>query len=145
MTGKHQLVFMEVHLPGLPVSGITIKIQLNYQGTSLDPPVPIALSCELMNGRTSCINCSLFITAFTSDTYKGRLFNAPRILMNFRTNFEKCALPIRTLQVIIDFLIGHRRVILCDKGGGILNFVTSHFKNSIKAILHVSIKLKQFH
>ena len=29
---------------------------------------------------------------------------------------------------------------LCDKeGGGILNFMTSHFKNSIKAILHVSI------
>ena len=33
---------------------------------------------------------------------------------------------------------GHRRsVTLRDKGGGILNFVTSHFKNSIKAILHV--------
>ena len=31
---------------------------------------------------------------------------------------------------------------LCDKGGGgILNFVTSHFKNTIKVILHVSIKL----
>ena len=30
-----------------------------------------------------------------------------------------------------------RSVTLCDKGGGILNFVTSHFKNSIKAILHV--------
>ena len=29
--------------------------------------------------------------------------------------------------------------------GGILNYVTSHFKNSIKAILHVSTKLKQFH
>ena len=29
--------------------------------------------------------------------------------------------------------------------GGILNFVTSHFKNCIKAILHVSAKLKQFH
>ena len=29
--------------------------------------------------------------------------------------------------------------------GGILNFVTSHFKNSIKAILHISTKLKQFH
>ena len=27
---------------------------------------------------------------------------------------------------------------LCDKEGGILNFVTSHFKNSIKAILHVN-------
>ena len=24
-----------------------------------------------------------------------------------------------------------------DKGGGILNFVTSHFKNSIKATLHI--------
>ena len=31
------------------------------------------------------------------------------------------------------------------RGGGVLNFVTSHFKNSIKAILHVSTKLKQFH
>ena len=30
-----------------------------------------------------------------------------------------------------------RSVTLCDKGGGILNFVTSHFKNSIKAILQV--------
>ena len=29
--------------------------------------------------------------------------------------------------------------------GGILNVVTSHFKNSIKAIIHVSTKLKQFH
>jgi hypothetical protein len=28
---------------------------------------------------------------------------------------------------------------------GILNFVKSHFKNSIKAILHISTKLKQFH
>ena len=27
--------------------------------------------------------------------------------------------------------------------GGILNFVTSHFKNSIKAILHVSTELKK--
>ena len=35
-------------------------------------------------------------------------------------------------------------VTLCDEGGRILNFVTSHFKNS-KAILHVSTKLKQFH
>ena len=26
---------------------------------------------------------------------------------------------------------------LCDKGGGILNFVTSHFKNSIK-VIHLS-------
>ena len=32
---------------------------------------------------------------------------------------------------------GRRSVTLCDKGGGILNFVTSHFKNSIKAILHI--------
>ena len=31
---------------------------------------------------------------------------------------------------------GRKSVKLCDKGGGILNFVTSHFKNSIKAILH---------
>ena len=31
---------------------------------------------------------------------------------------------------------GRRSVTLCDKGGGILNFVTLHFKNSIKAILH---------
>ena len=29
-------------------------------------------------------------------------------------------------------------MILCDKGGGILNFVISHFKNSVKAIIHVS-------
>ena len=34
-----------------------------------------------------------------------------------------------------------RSVTLCDKGGRILNFATSHFKNSIKAILHVSTKL----
>ena len=27
------------------------------------------------------------------------------------------------------------------RGGGILNFVTSHFKNSTEAILHVSTKL----
>ena len=40
---------------------------------------------------------------------------------------------------------GRRSVTLCEKGGGILNFVTSHFKNSIKAILHVSTLLKQFH
>ena len=41
---------------------------------------------------------------------------------------------------------GRRNVTLCDKGeGGILNFVTSHFKNSIKATLHVLTKLKQFH
>ena len=33
---------------------------------------------------------------------------------------------------------------LYDKGGGILNFVTSHLKNSIKVILHISYKLKQF-
>ena len=37
---------------------------------------------------------------------------------------------------------GRRNV---TRGGGILNFVTSHFKDSIKAILHVSTKLKQFH
>ena len=30
-------------------------------------------------------------------------------------------------------------------GEGILNFVTSHLENSIKAILNVSTKLKQFH
>ena len=30
-------------------------------------------------------------------------------------------------------------------GGGILNFVKSHFKNIMKAILHVSTKLKRFH
>ena len=29
------------------------------------------------------------------------------------------------------------------RGGGILNFVTSHFKNSIKVILHVSVKLSR--
>ena len=41
---------------------------------------------------------------------------------------------------------GRRSVALCDKGGGgILNFVKPHFKNCIKAILHVSTKLKQFH
>ena len=39
---------------------------------------------------------------------------------------------------------GRRSVTLCDKGEGILNFVT-HFKNSIKAILHISTKLKQCH
>ena len=41
---------------------------------------------------------------------------------------------------------GRRSVLLCDKGGGILNFVTSHLKNSIKVTLHVlvSTKLKQF-
>ena len=27
---------------------------------------------------------------------------------------------------------------LCDRGEGILNCVTSHFRNSIKAILHVA-------
>ena len=32
---------------------------------------------------------------------------------------------------------GRRSMTLCGKGGGILNFVTSHFKNSIKAILHI--------
>ena len=32
---------------------------------------------------------------------------------------------------------GQQSVTLCDKVDGILNFVTSHFKNSIKAILHV--------
>ena len=32
---------------------------------------------------------------------------------------------------------GQRSVTLFDNGGGILNFVTSHFKNSVKAILHV--------
>jgi len=34
-------------------------------------------------------------------------------------------------------------VTLCDKGG-ILNFVTSHFKNSIKTILQVSTKMFKF-
>ena len=32
---------------------------------------------------------------------------------------------------------GRRSMTFCDKGGGILNIVASHFKNSIKAILHV--------
>ena len=32
---------------------------------------------------------------------------------------------------------GRQSVTLCEGGGEILNFVTSHFKNSIKAILHV--------
>ena len=40
---------------------------------------------------------------------------------------------------------GRESVTLCDKGAGILHFVTSHFKLSIKAILHVSTKFKQFH
>ena len=43
---------------------------------------------------------------------------------------------------------GRQSVSLCDKGvggGGILNFATSYFKNIIKAILHVSTKLEQFH
>ena len=32
---------------------------------------------------------------------------------------------------------GGRRSVTLSGKGGILNFVTSHFKNSIKAILHV--------
>ena len=39
---------------------------------------------------------------------------------------------------------GRRSVTLCDKGG-IQNFVTSHFKNSTKAILHIlTIFLSRF-
>ena len=35
------------------------------------------------------------------------------------------------------FIRGHPLITSHVKGGGILNFMTSHFKNSIKAILHV--------
>ena len=74
---------------------------------------------------------------------------------------ERSSLPLKAenckLPLILDYLTstltlgaihklrhtlrgggGRRSVTLFDKeGGGILNYVTSHFKNSIKAILHV--------
>ena len=58
-------------------------------------------------------------------------------------------LPLGGIHTLRHTLRGRRGSTNCDivrqGGGGVLNFVTSHFKNSIKVILHVSTKLKQFY
>ena len=63
------------------------------------------------------------------------------------TKFRILLLPFHTMLYFVEIGRAVRRnVTLYDKEGWwILNFVTSHFKNSIKAILHVTTKLKQFH
>ena len=63
--------------------------------------------------------------------------------LSHNVTFRRPPTPPLTRDVINGWSLkegggGQQRV---TRGAGILNFVTSHFKNSIKAILHVSTKL----